>query len=194
MDKTLETLLALIDSDPRPQASLSEHLGIPPSSVSDWRSQKSRSYMKYLRGIADHFSVSVDMLVNGYAREYLATSSTTPPGKFPVIRSLNESAPLISADNIVGFEYACYRFINEFFGFESECTNELYVIHRQNYADDGDVILIRQNGGTVCNYSTHGENVILTPVDDPSSPMCFSQEEVRDVTVGAVTEIRRKLG
>ena len=51
MDKTLETILHLIDSDERQQVNLARYLNIPKSSISDWRSGKSCSYRKFISRI-----------------------------------------------------------------------------------------------------------------------------------------------
>lgn len=193
MDKTLETILYLIDTDERPQVNLAQYLNIPKSSISDWRSGKSCSYRKFIAQIALYYAVSADALIFGYAKNYTEYSPEFTPGKIPVISRLFDSGPAVTADNLLSFDFACYRFTNEFFGFLCEDSRCLYVIHRQNYADDGETVLIRKNGGIICTYSTHAENVILTPVNDPSSPMCFSEDYAREMIVGAVTEIRRKL-
>lgn len=193
MDSLLENILSLLENDPRPTGEFARAIGIPPSSVSDWRAKKSRSYTKYLPKIANYFSVSIDMLFNGYASAY--SEDTLQPCKLPIISHIPQFGAPVTADNITGFDFAHLRFPNEYFFFRPHNAEDtLYTIHRQNYADDGDTVLIRgEDAPLICSYNTHSENVILTPNNTDAPPMCFTEGQSREIIIGAVTEIRKKL-
>ncbi len=193
MEALLENILSLLKKDGRPTGDFTRALGLPASAVSDWRAKKSRSYTKYLPLIANYFGITVDMLINGYAEIY--TACTDSPGKLPIVSRIPESGAPVTADNIEGFDFACLRFSHEYFFFRPrDEENTLYLIHRQNYADDGDTVLIRSNGTSlICAYNTHASNIIYTPNNSEIPPMCFSEALSRQITVGTVTEIRKKI-
>lgn len=60
---TLDMIMFLLQSQKKSQKDLCDHLGLNAQAFTDWKSQKSESYMKYLPQIADYFGVSVDFLI-----------------------------------------------------------------------------------------------------------------------------------
>lgn len=63
MDKCVERITSLILEKGYTNRSLADHLDIPPSLISDWKSGKSNSYFKYIAEMSDFFGVSADYLL-----------------------------------------------------------------------------------------------------------------------------------
>lgn len=67
-DVTLERILSLFPADKNGKPvrgsskELTDYLGIPRSTIADWKSGKSKSYMRYLHEIAAKYGVSVAWL------------------------------------------------------------------------------------------------------------------------------------
>ena len=60
---TLAKILHLIMQKGIEQKKFAADLGIQPQVVSDWKSKKSKSYMKYINAIAEYFNVTTDYLL-----------------------------------------------------------------------------------------------------------------------------------
>ena len=70
----------------------------------------------------------------------------------------------------------------------------LYLIHRQNYADDGDLVLLRtENGAFIGQYRQSGEFAVFIPEGVKSNILTVSEERVSEFTAGVAVEVRRKL-
>ncbi len=189
MDKILQTVLEYLKKDTRKQGEFLEYLGLSSSAVSDWKSGKSSSYLKYLPLIAEYFSVTVDMMINGYGDSY---KDAPAPSKIPVINTLFKDGPCVTTDNIVRYDCAYVRFSNEYFFFED--GESLYLIHRQNYADDGDLVLLRtENGAFIRRYRQSGEFAVFITEDGRGDILTVSDEMLSEFTSGVVIEVRRKL-
>jgi transcriptional regulator with XRE-family HTH domain len=63
MNLIIERIINLLSEKDIMAKTFMEDLDLNKSSVSDWKSGKSNSYMKYLPKIADYFGVSVDYLL-----------------------------------------------------------------------------------------------------------------------------------
>ena len=63
MDKCVERIVLLLSENGFTNKSLAEYLGIPSSTISDWKSGKSDSYNKYIGGISEYFGVSADFVL-----------------------------------------------------------------------------------------------------------------------------------
>ena len=189
MDKILQTILEYLKKDTRRQGEFLEYLGLSSSAVSDWKSGKSSSYLKYLPLIAEYFSVTVDMMINDYGESY---KDAPAPSKIPVVNMLFKNGPCVTADNIIRYDCAYVRFSNEYFFFES--GDALYLIHRRNYADDGDLVLLRtENGAFIRRYRQSGDFAVFIPEDKEGEVFTVNGEMLSALTSGVVIEIRRKL-
>lgn len=57
----LDRILDLLAYESKEQQQLSDYLGLKKSVVTDWKNEKSRSYMKYLESIASFFNVPLNV-------------------------------------------------------------------------------------------------------------------------------------
>lgn len=60
---TKEKIFELIEKNGTEQKKLAQYLEINPTSITDWKNGKTKSYMKYLEQIATFFNVSTDYLL-----------------------------------------------------------------------------------------------------------------------------------
>lgn len=60
---TLNRIMLLIKEKGIEQQGLAAVLGINKQTISDWKSGKSKTYLKYIQTIADYFNVSTDYLL-----------------------------------------------------------------------------------------------------------------------------------
>ena len=61
---TITKILFLLDTKDKTQKDLAEALNTREQTISDWKSGKTKSYMKYIGEIASFLGVSVDFLLN----------------------------------------------------------------------------------------------------------------------------------
>lgn len=191
MDKILQTILEHLKKDTRKQGEFLEYLDLSSSTVSDWKTGKSSSYLKYLPLIAEYFSVTVDMMINGYTDSY---KEAPAPCKIPVVQSIPKSGACVTADNIVRYDCACVRFSNEYFFFEEADTETVYLIHRQNYADPGDTVLLKTDlGGTVSKYKKGGSVAVFVSDGEQGDVFTADEDRLSEFIAGVAAEVRRKL-
>lgn len=60
---TLNRIMLLIKENGIEQQGLAAILGINKQTISDWKSGKSKTYLKYIQTISDYFNVSTDYLL-----------------------------------------------------------------------------------------------------------------------------------
>ena len=63
MDKVLKNILAFLESEGIPVVRFQKDIGLYHTAVSEWKSGKTKSYIKHLPKIAEYFGVSVDYLL-----------------------------------------------------------------------------------------------------------------------------------
>lgn len=187
MDKILQTVLYYLEKDTRKQIDFLKYLGLSSSAISDWKTGKSTSYIKYLPKIADYFSVSADMIINGYGKD---DETSFGMCKIPVVDTLPETGACVNADNVKGYDCAQVRFANEYFFFEQSAKIR-YLIHRQNYADEGDTVLLKKDGGRVCKLSISGNVAVF--VSDEGSITTLEISQMSGYIAGVAKEVRRIL-
>ena len=61
---TIDKILLLMKNNNIAQKTLAEAIGVRKQTISDWKSGKTKSYMRYINKIADFFNVSVDYLLD----------------------------------------------------------------------------------------------------------------------------------
>ena len=63
MDDTLTMIFTLIKEQKKKQTELADYLGIKPQTITDWKSGKNKSYLNYIKQIAEFLNVSTDRLL-----------------------------------------------------------------------------------------------------------------------------------
>ena len=69
-NQILLRILKLMETKGIRQKDLAEHLGITDSSLTQWKSNRTRSYMNYLDRIADYLGVDKEYLLHGNGEEF----------------------------------------------------------------------------------------------------------------------------
>ena len=59
----MHKVITLLEESGKKQTDFANKIGVPKQLISDWKSGRNKSYMKYLPQIADYFGVSVDYLL-----------------------------------------------------------------------------------------------------------------------------------
>jgi transcriptional regulator with XRE-family HTH domain len=75
MDITLNNVLSLFDKSGKNDTDLEKEIGIPRSTIYDWRNGRSKSYKNYTNQIATYFNVSLDWLAGKEQKNKPATLS-----------------------------------------------------------------------------------------------------------------------
>lgn len=70
MNKTVEKIINLINSKGIEQKTFAEAIGVKSNAISEWKSGKTKSYIKYIDKIADYLDVSVNYLLGTEEEEY----------------------------------------------------------------------------------------------------------------------------
>lgn len=60
---TIERIIKLLEDRGIEQQQFASAIGVGKQKISEWKSGKTKSYMKYIDKIADYFSVSTDYLL-----------------------------------------------------------------------------------------------------------------------------------
>ena len=63
MDKCVERIVLLLQENGVSNKVLAEYLHIPPSVISDWKTGRATSYIKYIAEISEYFGVSADYVL-----------------------------------------------------------------------------------------------------------------------------------
>jgi len=94
IDLTLNNVLYLFDSSGKSDTDLEKEIGIPRSTIYDWRKDRSKSYKNYTNQIASYFNVSLDWLAgNDQKNKPAAKSDELDPLDIKIIELLNALNP-----------------------------------------------------------------------------------------------------
>jgi repressor LexA len=186
---------------------LSRDTGISPSSLSDWKRGRSAPKADKLSIIADYFGVSLDSLM-GTER---VASHTAALSEYlvPVIGSIRAGLPIITEEELQGFEladlggaspddYFFLRINGDSMKNIGMINGSLVLFRKQQYAEEGQVVacLVGGESATVNRFSKRGRRIFLLP-ENPAyspielSPADFETGEAR--ILGVAEEIKIKL-
>lgn len=186
---------------------LSRDTGISPSSLSDWKRGRSAPKIDKLSIIADYFGVSLDSLIG---EERIAThAAMLSEFLVPVIGSIRAGLPIITEEELLGFEladlggaspddYFFLRISGDSMQNIGMIDGSLVLFRKQQYAEDGQIVacLVGGESATVKRFSKRGRRIFLSP-ENPAyspielSPADFETGEAR--ILGVAEEIKIKL-
>ena len=75
MNDTQNRIISLLDASGKDDTVIERELGLPRSTIYDWRNGRSKSYRNYLQQIAIYFSVSVDYIMGNEQKNKLVAHS-----------------------------------------------------------------------------------------------------------------------
>ncbi len=186
---------------------LSRDTGISPSSLSDWKRGRSAPKIDKLSIIADYFGVSLDSLIG---EERIAThAAMLSEFLVPVIGSIRAGLPIITEEELLGFEladlggaspddYFFLRISGDSMQNIGMIDGSLVLFRKQQYAEDGQIVacLVGGESATVKRFSKRGRRIFLSPENPAYSPIelsCADFETGEARILGVAEEIKIKL-
>ena len=181
---------------------VSKETGISASTFTDWKNGRSTPKADKLKKISDYFGVSLEYLMNGSAE--LPSKQET---KSPIIGEIRAGSPIITNEALLGYETAAVDETDEYFYLKVQGDSmknigmvhgSLVLFHKQQYADDGDVVacLVGGESATVKRFRRSQRNVYLIPENDEYRPIHLTTDDFESGEariLGVAREIKIKL-
>ena len=181
---------------------VSKATGIPASTFTDWKNGRSVPKADKLKKIADYFGVSLDYLMGG-APELLPSQER----KVPIIGEIRAGSPIITNESLLGYETAAVDETDDYFYLKVQGDSmknigmvhgSLVLFHKQQYAEDGDVVacLVGGESATVKRFHRSQRNVYLVPENEEYRPIHLTTDDFESGEariLGVAREIKIKL-
>lgn len=196
------------------QAKLAEELGFVKSTICQYEKGNREPDYDTLRKLADYFAVTVDYLLGRDSKVIPFPEQKKDPvikdevpirDEYPVplVGRVVAGVPVDSAEYLEGYVYVGYKNAEEYFALRVHgdsminagiTENAILIVHKQNYAEDKDVVIALVNGEqTVKSYRVYGNNVImLMPENKDYEPIPIT-EKTDFVILGVVVECRTSM-
>lgn len=189
---------------------VSKETGIAPSTFSDWKNGRSTPKADKLRRIADHFGISTDSLLGsemGEKSDRSAYLSVRAKRMLPIVGEIRAGSPLLAEDTLLGSEFADVECTEEYFYLKVKgdsmkdagiVEDSLVLIHKQDYAEDGDVVacLLHGDSATLKRFRRIKRHVLLVPENDSYQPILVPVEDFESGEariLGVAKEVKIKL-
>lgn len=189
---------------------VSKDTGIAPSTFSDWKSGRSTPKADKLRRIADYFGISTDSLLGtdvGEKSDLSGYLSVRARKMVPILGEIRAGDPILTEDSPLGTEFADVANAEEYFYLKVRgdsmkdagiVENSLVLIHRQDYADDGDIVacLVGGDSATIKRFRKIRKQILLVPENDNYDPILLTADDFAsgDARIlGVATEVKIKL-
>lgn len=190
---------------------LASALGLNRQVVTDWKAERSKSYMKYLPQIADYFGVTVDYLLG--KTDNKESKSTRRPGvRIPVYGNVAAGVPILAIENYDSDDPDDWEEITEkmastgeYFALrihgdsmEPKISNgDIVIVRVQQTIESGETAIVRINGdeATCKKVKRTPEGMMLISTNPVYEPMFFTPKQVQELPVeiiGKVVELRAK--
>lgn len=189
---------------------VAKETGIPPSTFSDWKSGRSVPKAEKLCRIANYFGVSLDVMLGSHAGKSIERDNFKKIRQSKMVAIIGEiraGAPIVTNETLIGRELADVEDADEYFYLMIRgdsmknigmVDGSLVLFHRQQYADEGEVVacLVGGESATVKRFHRNAKNVYLLPENEDYSPIelttdDFEMGEAR--ILGVAKEIKIKL-
>ncbi len=187
------------------QEKMSKKIGVARSTLSMYEIEKSEPDNATLLKLADFFGVSVDYLLGRETSEedkkIQSIGGFDVPDKYliPVVGKVVAGKPIESPEYIEGYVYIEKHPADNYFALRVSgdsminagiVPGALLIVHKQNYADNGDIIVASIDGeSTVKRYKESSGAVFLMPENSAYSPILITDKNEFYI-FGKVVEIR----
>lgn len=175
--------------------------GIAQNTLSQYENHKREPDLAFLQQVADHFSVSLDLLVGRTADASTLAESGTP---VPIVASVHAGWNYLAESSIEGYEPVYGRPHPEQYVWMTVCGDsmepylldgDLILVRRQNTAENGDLVVavLEDDEGTVKKFQRDESGIHLIPLN-PKYPYRFLSPEAAErlYIYGIVVESKRK--
>ncbi len=199
------------------QLELSKALNVEKYIISNWEQGRSAPSAEDLTSLAVFFDISVDFLLGLEDDLGIITTNRLPTKdmiksiggfplqdkyRIPVVGQVVAGKPIESSEYLEGYIYIDYKNPDEYFALRVNgdsmigagiVPNALLIVHKQNYAVNGDIIVASIDGeSTVKRYRENAGVVFLMPENSAYSPILVTEKNSFYI-FGKVVEIRQKL-
>lgn len=196
------------------QIQLAKILNVEQATISKWEVGKSIPDTQTLKNFANYFNVTVDYLLGRDSKVIPFPEQKKDPvikdevpirDEYPVplVGRVVAGIPVDSAEYLEGYVYVGYKNAEEYFALRVHgdsminagiTENAILIVHKQNYAEDKDVVIALVNGEqTVKSYRVYSNNVImLMPENKDYEPIPIT-EKTDFVILGVVVECRTSM-
>lgn len=103
----VDKIVSLLDNSGKSQTDLANYLGISKNAITDWKSGRIKSYMKYIPQIAEFFAVTPDYLLSDNSSTDSKVDAT------PTISQVMEAYLALSDEDKAEFEKLITLFDND---------------------------------------------------------------------------------
>ena len=186
---------------------VSKATGIPGSTFTDWKNGRSCPKSDKLRKIADHFGVSLDLLLgtdSGRSSEIAGYMSVKARKMVPVIGEIRAGSPIITDETLLGREFADVDDVDNYFYLKvrgdsmKDCgiiDGCLVLFHKQSYAENGDIVacLVDGDSATIKRFVQEGRSILLRPENCDYRPIKLSTDDFESGSariLGVASEVK----
>lgn len=196
------------------QEQLATLLNVDLTLIGKWELHDVTPNKNTLNSLADIFNVTIDELLGRESKVIPFPEQKKDPvikdevpirDEYPVplVGRVVAGIPVDSAEYLEGYVYVGYKDADEYFALRVHgdsminagiTENAILIVHKQNYAEDKDVVIALVNGEqTVKSYRVYSNNVImLMPENKDYEPIPIT-EKTDFVILGVVVECRTSM-
>lgn len=183
--------------------------------VADYLQLTRQAYSRYERGerepdfetlkkLAKYFNVSIDYLlgINEEDERIKAIGGFAIPNDkyaIPLVGQVVCGKPIESPENLEGYVHIDFNHPEEYFALRVKgdsmvnagiTPNALLIVHKQNYAEDGDVVVVAVNNeSTTKRFKKQGDIIFLLPENPNYQPILVTEKD-NFYIFGKVVQVR----
>lgn len=184
---------------------LADNVGVAESTVCLWENGKRLPDIERLKQVAQFFNVTLDYLLS--EREYIGVGENNffridDKNPIPILGNVVAGVPIESQENLEGYIFISYGNNTEYFALRVNGDSmvnvgikdgSILVVHCQNVAENGDIIVAMVNGEqTVKRFKKYNNNIFLAPENLNYDIIPISQND-NFLVLGKVVEVRTQL-
>lgn len=169
------------------------------TNVSSWENGRYTPGKTTLALLADFFNVSTDYLLGRTDNPLPNIVDLGDETLCPLVGQVVAGMPIEAQENLEGYIYISYKPADEYFALRVHGESmvgagipdgAIVVVHKQNYADNRQIVVAMLNGEqTVKRFLRVDDTIILQPENPSLSPIVVSKKD--DLLIlGVVKEVR----
>lgn len=212
MEKVLERILKLLAETKTEQKQFASAIGINPTSISDWKKGKTKSYLKHINQIADYFGVTSDYLLGKSPVRHggmeIHSLSDTEYLPVPVIGVVAAGYQALAETNVIDYELVSADTLNDGYDYAwlEVKGDSMYplimegdrvLVRIQDEIESGDlaVVIVDEEDGVIkrVQYSTN-KVTLVSENAEKYPPRIFEKNEANRLRIwGKAIDLKRKL-
>ena len=167
--------------------------------LSNWENGRYMPNKEAINRIADFFNVSTDYLLGRTDNPLPNVVDLGDETLCPLVGQVVAGMPIEAQENLEGYIYISYKPVDEYFALRVHGESmvgagipdgAIVVVHKQNYADNRQIVVAMLNGEQTVKRFLHVDDTIILQPENPSlSPIVVSKKD--DLLIlGVVKEVR----